>query len=355
MEWKLTDEQTEFAEVLRSWIAEAAPMAAVHDWFDAGDPAPFLQRFVGDGWVGIGFDEQLGGQGGDLVELAITAEELGRGVTPSGPWLASTLALPVVMLDENLRDRILGGEIATVLQSSAVIPSGTDAVRVDAEGRLTGTVRQVLAADRATILIAVVETNDGPQLRVLEADQPGVAITGGPLLDRSRSAADVVLDGAPSTLIEVDASEVMSDFSSRAAVLVAADALGAMQRMLDLAVEYSKQRRQFGVPIGSFQAVKHAAAQILVSIEAGRSLVYFAAASVAGRGSEHEAHAAAAKVQVTQAAAAAADSALTMMGAIGYTWEHELHLSYKRAKLDASLFGTASQWNEQIAEALTLI
>jgi alkylation response protein AidB-like acyl-CoA dehydrogenase len=140
----------------------------------------------------------------------------------------------------------------------------------------------------------------------------------------------------------------------RAAVLVAADALGVTERMLAMTVEYAGQRKQFGVPIGSFQAVKHAAAEMLVTVESARSIVFLAAASVEARHPDASLHAAAAKAQVTEAAARAADTALTLHGAVGYTWEHDLQLAYKRAKLDERLCGAPSAWNERIAVALAL-
>jgi alkylation response protein AidB-like acyl-CoA dehydrogenase len=128
--------------------------------------------------------------------------------------------------------------------------------------------------------------------------------------------------------------------------------------MLDLAVEYAGQRQQFGVPIGSFQAVKHAAATMLVGVEAARSVVPFAAASVDaptdGRDPLWLLHAAAAKSQVTATAARAADDALTLHGAVGYTWEHDLQLFYKRAKLDAVLGGDPRAWDDVIADGLHL-
>jgi len=109
------------------------------------------------------------------------------------------------------------------------------------------------------------------------------------------------------------------------------------------------------VPIGSFQAVKHAAADMLVKVEAGRSIVYLAAASVGSGHPDAPLHAAAAKAQVCAAASAAADSALTLHGAIGYTWEHDLQIYFKRAKLDAALFGTPDEWNERLADRLALV
>jgi alkylation response protein AidB-like acyl-CoA dehydrogenase len=122
-----------------------------------------------------------------------------------------------------------------------------------------------------------------------------------------------------------------------------------------LAVDYSKQRHQFGQPIGSFQAVKHAAAQMLVTVESSMSIVCYAAQSAEEGLPERATHAAVAKAQVTGAAVDLADSALTLHGAIGYTWEHDLHLFYKRAMLDRVLFGTPTAWNERIANALPLI
>jgi alkylation response protein AidB-like acyl-CoA dehydrogenase len=147
----------------------------------------------------------------------------------------------------------------------------------------------------------------------------------------------------------------MGEMTTRAAVLVAADALGACERMLQLTVDYSKQRQQFGQPIGSFQAVKHAAAQMLVTVESSMSIVFYAAQSVEESLVECATHAAVAKAQVSGHAADLADSALTLHGAIGYTWEHDLQLFYKRAKLDRVLFGTPAAWNERIAEALPLV
>jgi alkylation response protein AidB-like acyl-CoA dehydrogenase len=172
------------------------------------------------------------------------------------------------------------------------------------------------------------------------------------LLDGTRDAGDLVLDGAVGVALEGDAIAAARD---RAALLTAADALGAAGRMLDLAVEYAGQRKQFGVPIGSFQAVKHAAAEMLVAVEAARSIVYDAAIRLEHAQPEASVHAAVAKAQVTAAAARAADSALTLHGAIGYTYEHDLQLFYKRAKLDQALFGAPEAWNERIADALRLV
>jgi alkylation response protein AidB-like acyl-CoA dehydrogenase len=223
-------------------------------------------------------------------------------------------------------------------------------VSLDGAGRVAGSVARVLAAAEAASY--VVAAGDG-SLRLVAATD--AEVTARRLLDRSRSVADVRLAGAASTALDADAATALRRTTDLAGVLVAADALGAMERMLDLAVEYSTQRHQFGVPIGSFQAVKHAAATIEVAVEAARSAVYFAAASLDAGLEECGLHAAAVKAQVTAEASRAADTALTVHGAIGYTWEHDLHLFYKRARLDAALLGEPVRWNERIADGLALV
>lgn len=352
--WKLDEEQSLFQESLRGWLEKVAPSAAVHAWLDSGDPSGFEQRLAADGWLAVGASEERGGQGGGLLELALTAEELARRAAPSGAWLATAIALPA--LPDEPAARVLSGEgFAALVTRADRTPEVPTTMVVEDDGTLHGVVPMVLGADRATRLLVPVANPSGAQLYAVEATAAGVALTPRELLDRTRSVADVALAGARGIRLEVDADQFLVEAAARAAVLVSADALGAMGRMLDLAVEYSKQRHQFGVPIGSFQAVKHAAASILVAVEAARSIAYFAAASVEAGHPEREVHAAVAKAQVTASAAHSADTALTMHGAIGYTWEHDLHLYYKRAKLDEQLWGTPATWNERIATALDLV
>jgi alkylation response protein AidB-like acyl-CoA dehydrogenase len=327
---QLSDEQEAYQDALRGWLGRTADPATVRGWLDRADDMSFERRFADDGWAGVGVAEGCGGQGGGLVELAITAQELGRSSAPSGTWLASVLAAP-----------LLGALDGALLVPAEAIPHlAATAERVP----------RVLGARSAKHL--VVPGSEG--LAVVAAEH--VEVTPRSLLDRSRSVGDVRVTEARKPL-DVDPS-LLVEASARAAVLVAADALGASQRMLDLAVEYAGQRHQFGVPIGSFQAVKHAAATMLVGIEAARSIVYFAAASVDAPADRRDPqwllHAAAAKAQVTAEAARAADTALTLHGAVGYTWEHDLQLSYKRAKLDEALFGTPEAWNRLIADGLSL-
>ena len=355
MLWKLTDEQEAYQEALHGWLSSVADPAQVREWLDKGDLATFEERFVADGLAGVGFPEELGGQGAGMVELALTAEHLGRSAAPSAAWLATVLAAPALEGRPDLAEAALAGRPVTLGVPADVMPDAAPVLDIDDEGRVSGSVPRVLGADLATHLLVVVDQGGSRELRLVATDCEGFGAAPHPLLDRSRSVADVRLWSAASERLDLDVDAFLEEAAARAAVLVAADSLGATHRMLDLAVEYSLQRRQFGVLIGSFQAVKHAAATILVGVEAARSLVYYAAASVEAGDDQRLLHAAAAKAQVTAEGTRAADSALTMHGAIGYTWEHDLHLFYKRARLDEHLFGTPASWNERIADHLELV
>jgi alkylation response protein AidB-like acyl-CoA dehydrogenase len=355
MRWELSEEQELFTTSLREWLGERAASATVRGWLDAGDLSSFERTFVGEGWAGVGFGEELGGQGGGLLELALTARELGRAAAPSAGWLQSSIVAPALTDEPALMSEALeSGEVTALAARSDRIPTATTSVQSSA-GRLRGRIPSVLGAARSRRLLVPVADGEGAALWLVDGADAGVRTHPRTLLDRSRDVADVVLDDVAARRLEIDAAATIDEIATRAAVLVAADALGASERMLQLAVDYSKQRQQFGRPIGSFQAVKHAAAQMLVTVESAMSIVCYAAQSAEEGLPERAIHASVAKAQVTRDSAQLADSALTLHGAIGYTWEHDLHLFYKRTKLDRVLFGTPASWNERIADALPLL
>jgi alkylation response protein AidB-like acyl-CoA dehydrogenase len=357
MRWELSSEQIDFRSVLADWLTETCTSEALRGWLDGGDHSAFEDRFVADGWFGVGSAEDIGGEGGGLVELALAAEELGRRAAPSSTWLGSMLALSALGPVPEAAKAVLADGVRTVLALPAgVVPGGSSGV-VERDGRLVGgAVQSVLAAHRAQRVVVPVSGELGPVLMLVDTDQAGVRTRRRTLTDRSRLVADVEFNGAAAAVIPAeDVTALLETVALRAAVLVAADALGVMEQMLDATVEYVQQRKQFGVLIGSFQAVKHAAADMLVKVEAARSIVYLAAAAVEVRQSNAPLLAAAAKAQVCAAAAAAADSALALHGAIGYTWEHDLQIFYKRAKLDAELFGSPDVWNDRLADRLDLL
>ena len=358
MHLELSDEQELFTTSLREWLGERASSSSVRGWLDTGDPAAFERLLVDEGWAGVGFDEDLGGQGGGLLELALTARELGRAAAPSTGWLQSAIIVPALSSEPELvRAAAESGDVTALAVRADRVPAAVPSV-LSSDGRLRGRIPCVLGAAPSRRLLVPVADGEATSLWLVDGGAEGVGVHPRPLLDRSRDVADVVLDGVAARRLDIPDSEAtaaLDEIATRAAILVAADALGAAERMLQLAVDYSKQRQQFGQPIGSFQAVKHAAAQMLVTVESSLSIVCYAAQSAEEGLPERATHAAVAKAQVTRGAAEIADSALTLHGAIGYTWEHDLHLFYKRAKLDRMLFGTPTAWNERIASVLPLI
>jgi alkylation response protein AidB-like acyl-CoA dehydrogenase len=337
-----TDEQDFLRSAVRGVVEREAPFAQIRRWAFSDGPGEAEAIAVRQGWSGIGIAEERGGQGGGTIELAILAEELGRGAVPADRLYAGLLA--ALLLDavdgpdaSALVERLAEGEPATVLGHEA-----------------TSAVDRPLASDGPLALVLAgagvpaVLTSVAGELRLVPASARERAH-----IDRTRSFAEVTLDAEGEALGSLP-SDALTRAAARAAVLVAADALGAMQRLLDLTVEYVADRRQFGVPVGSFQAVGHLCAQMLVDVEATRSAVLYAGWALdAG---EQDAHRQAwmAKAQAAVAAPRTADRALFLHGAIGYTWEHDLQLLFKRAKSDAWLFGSASAYQDRVADELAL-
>lgn len=328
-----TDEQQALREAVRGVVERDATLAKVRTWVlgDEVDLGPSTVLAEQQGWTGIGIPEEAGGQGGGLVEAAILAEELGRGAVPADALYASLLAARALRHAgaEDTVGRIADGAVVAALLRPGNAPL---------DGPHAGT-SLVLGAPQATLFVTA-------GLELVE----DATVTPRRMVDRTRSLGDVATGAGTGPAHE----EAMRDAAAWSAVLLAADALGASQRMLDLTVEYVGQRVQFGKPVGSFQAVKHAASEMLVAIEGLRAVVQYAAWAVA----EDEPCAAldawVAKARAARAGVLVADKALFLHGAVGYTWEHDLQLLFKRAKSGAALFGGAGTYEDRIADGLEL-
>jgi alkylation response protein AidB-like acyl-CoA dehydrogenase len=342
-----TDEQQFLRESVLGTIDREAPLSRVREWVlgDRIDQSAALALAVRQGWTGIGIPEDAGGQGGGLLELAILAEELGRGAVPADGLYATLLASIALGhcggdAARSRIERLALGEAFGAVGSPGSLP--LDVPPLDGELSL------VLGAADANLLAAW----NGEALELHEAE--AAEVTPRLLVDRTRAVADVTLGPDPLERFDGVTPEAMRAVAAWGAVLIAADALGAAQRMLDLTVEYVSQRVQFGLPVGSFQAVKHTAAEMLVSIEGTRAAVHYAAWAVGAGESGAALDAWVAKARSARAASFVADKALFLHGAIGYTWEHDLQLLFKRAKSDAELFGGPEVYDSRIADALEL-
>lgn len=354
---ELNEEQQFLREAVAGAAGREAPLSAVRQWALEDDPSGADAIATHQGWCGIGLAEEAGGEGGGAVELAVLAEQLGHGAVPWDRTLAGCVTSRLLARCGTpealeLAAATATGERIAVLAADGRKPLQAPAVESSA-GRLTGEIRLVLGAAGAAELVVPRATSDGFELLAVRPGDEGVAVRRRTLLDRTRSLADVALAGAPARPLGSIDRQALQNAASTAAVLVAADALGAAGRMLQMTRDYVIERRQFGVPVGSFQAVKHAAAEMLVDVEASRSAVHHGAWAVEA-GVDAALHAAVAKSHCCSAAARVADRALFLHGAVGYTWEHDLQLLFKRAKSDVLLFGSPDAHRDAIARLLGL-
>ncbi|MUL67952.1 acyl-CoA dehydrogenase [Mycobacterium sp. CBMA 234] len=306
----------EFHDELRSVAGDLLAKGRNVDW-------PSL---VEAGWVGLEVPEEFGGAGATFAEVAVICEELGRAAGTTSYLGSAVLAVGVLnmLAPSTVRDNLMAG-VASGSLRLAVKLDGHDFVP-DAEG-----------ADRVLLVTA-----DG--VSVVDP-----RVTPRPVLDETRHLATVVADGATSTLRFADTFvEPVGVLSARAAVALAADSLGIAEAMLAATVDYVKVRHQFGRPIGSFQAVKHACADMLVQVEVARQLVGAAVESVTL--GDTDAAASMAKAYATGAAVDIAGKAMQLHGGIGYTWESGIHVYLKRAALNRSLFGSPAAHRRQLAK-----
>jgi alkylation response protein AidB-like acyl-CoA dehydrogenase len=319
MDFDLTEDQREIKNVARELLAARSPFAKVREAAEAQRYDQALWREIVDlGWPGIAVGEQYGGQGLGAVELAVLLEELGYACAAT-PFLSTAVAAAAIAAGgtEEQRERWLPGLIA----GEAAAGIGTPELVIDGSGADV----VVLIDDEGTRLVAAPET------------EPFVTI------DPTRRFGVVRGTGEP----------LAGDAPDRLRAAIAAEVVGVCQRALEMTLAYVKERKQFGVPVGSFQAVAHRCAQMLLHTESARSTAYYAAWAVdaePGGVSIREAAALAAAAAATGGREVAA-SAIQAHGGIGFTWEADVHWLYKRAEVDRALLGGAKRHHAALARA----
>jgi alkylation response protein AidB-like acyl-CoA dehydrogenase len=307
------------------------------------------------GWPGVIVPESYGGLGLGAVELVVIAEEMGYALAPS-PFLSdvnAALLLVAAGTDEQ-RERWLGplahGEVRGTLavwdEQAGWSPDHSEAELSD--GRLTAV--KVAVPDAAGADFLIVSGADGAHFLVA-ADGEGVEITPEKALDQTRKLFRLELSNAPAERMAGGDLEAVSLAYATIVTALAAENVGVAQRAMEMAIEYAKDRKQFDRPIGSYQAVSHRCAQMLLEVEGARSLAYWAAWAI-----DHEPESAAKAASMAKAYASDAGfrvtaSALQVHGGIGFTWEHDLHFYLKRAKANAHAFGDA-RWHRDRVVAL---
>ena len=376
MELEFTEDQEELREGVHTMLAGECPMTFVREVVERGASSePLWQQMVELGWPALTVPEVDGGLGLGAVELAVVVEELGRVVAP-GPFLPTTTQfLPAIreLGTADQRSRFGAGVAeGTITGTLALLDPGhgiglaglTTTATETADGVVLDGVKEFVveagAVDEIVVVAHLAGSDADDAVAAVVVPAADVRIEPIAAFDATRGLARVVLDGVavagdrvlgtPGTVTTAGVERVLHE----AATAVAVETVGTCQTMFDVTLDYAKQREQFGVPIGSFQAVKHKFADLIVALEKARASAYFAALTIAEDDERRAIASSAAKVAAADCERMMSKEGIQLHGGIGYTWEHDMHLYVRRAKSDTMLFGSPGEHRERIARLLGL-
>jgi alkylation response protein AidB-like acyl-CoA dehydrogenase len=349
------DEIKQLRDSVHDFLARTLPSAAVRAAMDSGgmDLAAWRTLSESMGLTGIGIPERFGGAGYTFAELGVVLEEFGAALAPV-PLLSTMVAAAAILAGERDKPRqallpalASGQRVATVILganlTASVAPAG-------GSWEVSGTARHVPDAAQAGLFVVAAAVDGRPEVTLLavEAAAPGVAVRPLNGLDRTRQIAVVELAAAPAALLG-SGQDLLDRVRATQLAAIACEQVGAAARCLEMIVDYAKTREQFGVPIGSFQAIKHRCADMLVELEAARSIAYRARDQLA-EGVTDIATASAAASWCAEAYVHIAQETVQLHGGIGFTWEHDAHLHVRRARADQLLYGTPREHRRTLAD-----
>jgi alkylation response protein AidB-like acyl-CoA dehydrogenase len=368
--------EEELRAAVRDLFQERADWSAVLARTETSEPydsALWRTLAAEVGCAGLLIPEKHGGAGASYREAAVVAEEAGRAVAPV-PYLGSAVVATAAALaagDADLLSELAGATVTAALavpfatKPGAGQPGAGPALTVRvaqpqpgdpaSQARLTGAIRGVADALPASVLL--VPADGVPAgLYAVDAEAPGLTITPVVSLDQTRALADVTLDGVPARQLASgpDARRAIASALTAGAAMLAAEQLGVAGRCLEMTVTYLKERYQFARPIGSFQALKHRAADLWVAISQARAASRYAAACLADGDADAPVAVALAKAACGDAATLAAQECVQLHGGIGFTWEHPAHLYLKRATSSSIAFGTPDWHRSSLASLVSL-
>jgi alkylation response protein AidB-like acyl-CoA dehydrogenase len=368
MQFGLTETQQVLKNSAREFFSAEWPIAEVRRLMETPTAADagLWQKMAHQGWTGIVFDEEYGGLGLGLVEMAVALEEMGRALLP-GPYL-STVLLAGGVIDaagtpaqkRKYLSRISTGDaratLALLEDSASWEP---DAVQLDASLSAAGFAlngRKMFVADAgaADFLVCAARRGSDLGLFIVPRTAPGLTISPLPAIDETRRLYQVTFADAPAAEEDIlaigDSARAALDRAlAVATVALVAEMVGGMQRVMEIAVEYAKARKQFGKPIGQFQAVQHLCADMLLLTESSRSAAYYAAWALQERAPEADVAVSIAKAYASDAYREVGNRGIQVQGGMGFTWENNVHLYYKRAKASELMLGDATYHRERIA------
>jgi alkylation response protein AidB-like acyl-CoA dehydrogenase len=369
-----SEEQEALRETVRKFMDDKSPSTEVRrlmETTEGYDPAVWNQMGQEMGLQGLHIPEEYGGQGFSFIELGIVLEEMGR-VLLCAPYFSTVCLAANAILNAGTEDQkkdLLAGIAAgeTIATLAFTEPAGKwDATGITMEhggsagaSTLTGQKMYVIDGHTADLLVVAARRpgssgTEGLSLFTVAGDAPGLTRTALQTMDQTRKLAQLDFAGTPAQLLgtEGDGWSALSKTLDQAAICLANEMVGGAQKVLDMSVEYAKVRVQFGRPIGSFQAIKHKCADMLLEVESSKSAAYYAAWAAAEDNDEMPVVACLAKAYVSDAYFHCAAENIQIHGGIGFTWEHDAHLYFKRAKSSETYLGDATYHRELLAQRI---
>jgi alkylation response protein AidB-like acyl-CoA dehydrogenase len=364
-----TEEQVQLSQATRALLGRISTEREVRRLMatPAGFEPAAWSELTSLGLVSILIPEPSDGMGGSLTDLGVVLEEMGRRLVP-GPFLSTAvlavqalLAVDAAQAEPYFKQIAGGAAIATVAVTEgpgrwAEADVATSASREHDGWRLTGVKTFVPDGASADLILVVARDEDGLGLYAVSGDAPGVSRSSQPTMDQTRKQATIELGGAPAQRLHTAEPvwDVVAGIIRVGMVAVAAEQVGGALEVLDLVLEHVNNRRQFGKPIGTFQAIQHKCADMVADIEAARSAAYYAEQAIATGAPDGAAAAELAKSYCSDMYRRVTDAAVQIFGGIGMTWEHPIHLYLKRARSSEILFGTPAQHREVLATLIGL-
>ena len=369
MNFAFTEEQEELRSTIRAFLENKSSEEDVREQMetdDGYDAAVWSQMAEQMGLQGLHIPEEYGGSGFSYVELGIVLEEMGRALL-CAPFFSTVVLAANTLIhsgDDTAKKEYLPGIASgeTIATVAYVEPTGKwdeAGIAMEASGSssdvtLSGTKSFVLDGHTANLIIVAAKSGAGTSLYAVQGDAPGLTRTALSTMDQTRKQAKLEFDNVPAKLIGEEGKgwDVLSSVLDLVAVGLAAEQVGGAQFVLDMAVEYAKVRVQFGRPIGSFQAIKHKCADMLLEVESAKSAAYYGLWCASEMNDELASTASLAKAYCSEAYFHASAENIQIHGGIGFTWEHPAHLYFKRAKSSELMFGDPTYHREQLAQRI---
>ena len=369
MNFAFTEEQDELRKTVRAFLDSKSPETAVREQMETEtgfDPAVWSQMGEQMGLQGLAIPEEFGGSGYTFTELGIVLEEMGRALL-CAPYFSTVVLAASTLLasgDDAAKTEFLPGIASgeTIATLAFTEPSGKwdeSGITMEATGsgtdwKLNGTKMFVLDGNTASLIIVAAKTGAGISLFTVSGDAAGLTRTNLSTMDQTRKQSKLEFNDVSAKLLGTEGAgwDVLSTVLDLAAVGLSAEEVGGAQKVLEMAVEYAKVRVQFGRPIGSFQAIKHKCADMLLEVESAKSAAYYGMWCASEMNDELPSVASLAKAYCSEAYFHATAENIQIHGGIGFTWEHPAHLYFKRAKSSELLFGDPTYHRELLAQRI---